>query len=86
MPHTAIEEVSEAWQLLERAPRCRIVMLADGFELDPPGSLARLLSRRHPSLPVVAFEDPDPAAVRHGPVPCEDPTPSPATLSLARAR
>jgi hypothetical protein len=51
---TAFIEASTAWEVLERAPGCMMVMLTDDLDDRSADSIMRLLSRRHPALPVLA--------------------------------
>lgn len=58
LPHgTELQEASEAWELVARAPGSRMVVLAGELSSVSTGSLERLLARRHPGLPVLAMAD-----------------------------
>lgn len=52
---TTIEQLDATWQVLERAPSSRLVMLAGQIEGTPPESVMQLLSSRHPGLPVLCL-------------------------------
>ncbi len=53
---TRLGEAGAVWEVLEQAPSCGVVMLADDLGDVSARSLMRLLGRRHPRLPVVALD------------------------------
>jgi succinyl-CoA synthetase alpha subunit len=52
---TCFEQVDATWEMLERAPSSRMVMLAGELDGSSPESAMHLLGSRHPRLPVVAL-------------------------------
>jgi hypothetical protein len=50
---TRFEELGTFWQLLERAPQSRAVILSGDLDDVPAESLLHTLAHRHPHLPVV---------------------------------
>jgi hypothetical protein len=54
-PDTRLGEAGAVWEVLEQAPSCGVVMLADDLGDVSARSLMRLLGQRHPRLPVVAL-------------------------------
>jgi hypothetical protein len=56
---TCFEEVSTLGEVLERAPASRMVILNDALDDVSAAALMRILSLRHPRLPVITL---DPAA------------------------
>jgi hypothetical protein len=58
---TGFSEAGEVAEVLERAPRSRMVVLTGDLDDADAGSLLRLLGQRHPQLPVVSvFDEPLP--------------------------
>jgi hypothetical protein len=57
-PGTRFEEAGTFWQVLERAPMSRIVVLSGELDELPAGSLRRSLGHRHPDLPLISLEPP----------------------------
>ncbi len=55
---TRFEEAAATWEVLERAPCSRIVMLAGDLDGSSPESVMHLLGNRHPLLPVLALSAP----------------------------
>jgi hypothetical protein len=55
---TRFEEAAATWEMLERAPSSRIVMLAGELDGSSPESVMHLLGNRHPLLPVLALSAP----------------------------
>lgn len=55
---TRFEEATATWEVLERAPSSRIVMLAGDLDGSSPESVMHLLGNRHPLLPVLALSAP----------------------------
>jgi hypothetical protein len=53
-PSTSFIEAHETWEVLTRAPGSRMVVLSGNLGDVSAGSLMRLLSRRHPTLPVIS--------------------------------
>jgi hypothetical protein len=51
---TRFEELGTFWQLLERAPQSRAVILSGDLDDVPAESLLHTLAHRHPDLPVVS--------------------------------
>jgi hypothetical protein len=54
---TPFVEARETWQALARAPESRMVVLTGDLEDISAQGLMRVLSRRHPLLPVIALGD-----------------------------
>jgi hypothetical protein len=52
---TRLGEAGAVWEVLEQAPTCGVVMLADDLGDVSAQSLMRVLGQRYPSLPVVAL-------------------------------
>lgn len=50
---TCFQEAEARWEVLERAPTSRMVMLAGDVEGSSPESVIDLIGSRHPRLPVV---------------------------------
>jgi hypothetical protein len=57
-PGALVIEVLNVWELLTHAPECQLVVLAGDLDDAPADALMRLLSHRHPKLPVVRLRDP----------------------------
>ena len=57
-PDTAFAEAGNVWEVLQRAPRCGVVMLAGALPDVSARTLTELLGRRHPWLPVVVLDPP----------------------------
>ena len=57
---TVFEEAGAFSEVLEHAPRSRIVVFSGDFPDVPADSFARVLARRHPRLPVVRLDAPAP--------------------------
>lgn len=55
---TSFEQADAMWELLERAPGSRIVMLAGELDDGSTESVISLLGNRHPQLPVLALGEP----------------------------
>jgi hypothetical protein len=53
---TQFEEAGTFWEVLERAPWSRMVILSGDLDELPGESLLHSLAHRHPDLPVVSFE------------------------------
>jgi DNA-binding NtrC family response regulator len=58
---TTFSEAQDIAEVLERAPRSRMVVLAGDLDDADAESLMRLLGARHPQLPVICVEEPMPA-------------------------
>lgn len=54
---TSFEQADATWEVLERAPTSRLVMLAGELDDGSSESVMHLLGNRHPRLPVVALGD-----------------------------
>jgi hypothetical protein len=54
---TMFEQAGAFWEVLVRAPSSRMVVLSGELEV-PAASLMRMLSHRHPGLPVVSLDVP----------------------------
>jgi hypothetical protein len=52
---TSFEQAVATWEVLERAPSSRLVMLAGELDDGSSESVMHLLGNRHPRLPVVAL-------------------------------
>lgn len=52
---TRFTEAAATWEVLEQAPRSRMVMLAGELEGSSAESVIHLLGNRHPQLPVLAL-------------------------------
>ncbi|MCW3028389.1 MAG: hypothetical protein JWN81_1600 [Solirubrobacterales bacterium] len=57
---TVFEELSTLAEVLERAPASRMVILNGGLEDVSGRALMRILGQRHPTLPVISLELPNP--------------------------
>lgn len=57
MPGTSFEQAVATWEVLERAPSSRLVMLAGALADGSSEAAMHLLGSRHPRLPVVALGD-----------------------------
>lgn len=55
-PGTRFEELGAFWQVLERAPCSRMVILSGDLDELSAESLLHSLAHRHPDLPVVSLE------------------------------
>jgi hypothetical protein len=60
-PSTTFEEAGAFWEVLVRAPASSMVILSGELDEIPAGSLMQMLARRHPGLPVVSLDPPNPA-------------------------
>jgi DNA-binding NtrC family response regulator len=60
---TAFAEASTLSEVLEQAPRARMVILSGWLEDGSPLSLTRALGQRHPTLPVITVDGPRPHRV-----------------------
>jgi hypothetical protein len=54
---TSFEQAEATWEVLERAPSSKLVMLAGELDDGSSESVMHLLGNRHPRLPVVALGD-----------------------------
>jgi hypothetical protein len=59
-PGTRFEELSSLGDMLERAAASRMVILDGGLPGVPAGIVARMLAQRHPRLPVIRLDPPNP--------------------------
>jgi hypothetical protein len=57
---TLFEEMTMLGEVLERAPTSRMVILNGGLDDVSARSLMRILSQRHPRLPVISLDPSDP--------------------------
>jgi hypothetical protein len=57
---TIFEELGTLAEVLERAPASRMVILNGGLEDVSGSALMRILGQRHPTLPVISLELPNP--------------------------
>jgi hypothetical protein len=57
---TLFEELGTLAEVLERAPASRMVILNGGLEDVSGSALMRILGQRHPTLPVISLELPNP--------------------------
>jgi hypothetical protein len=55
-PGTTLDHAGRTWEMLERAPASRMVMLAGDVDGMSVQALAQLLGRRHPDLPVLTLD------------------------------
>lgn len=55
---TCFEQADATWEMLERAPSSRMVMLAGELDGSSAESAMHLLGSRHPRLPVIALGEP----------------------------
>jgi hypothetical protein len=55
------EELSTLAEVLERAQASRMVILSGGLEDVSGRALMRILGQRHPTLPLIGVDLPDPA-------------------------
>jgi hypothetical protein len=55
-PGTVFEEAAAIYQVLERAPASRLVVLSGDLDDFPAESLMQALAHRHPGLPVVSLD------------------------------
>jgi hypothetical protein len=53
---TQFEEAATFWEVLERAPGSRMIVLSGDLDELPAESLLHSLGHRHPDLPVVSLE------------------------------
>jgi hypothetical protein len=58
---TVFEELSTLAEVLERAQASRMVILSGGLEDVSGRALMRILGQRHPTLPLIGVDLPDPA-------------------------
>jgi len=54
---TQFVEANAAWEVLQRAPSSRMVVLVGDLKDISADSLTRLLGRRHPELPVLTLDN-----------------------------
>jgi DNA-binding NtrC family response regulator len=61
-PATAFEQAGAFWEVLVQAPRISMVILSGELDDVPAESLLAMLAHRHPDLPVVSLDPPEPLA------------------------
>ncbi|MHB1539354.1 MAG: hypothetical protein ACYCUM_13090 [Solirubrobacteraceae bacterium] len=57
-PGTSFDEAVATWEVLERAPSSRLLMLAGELDDGSSESVMHLVGKRHPSLPIVTLSEP----------------------------
>jgi hypothetical protein len=64
-PSTSFEQASAIWEVLERAPQSKLVILSGALEGIPAQALMEMLGHRHPEVPVVCIDaHADPVSAR----------------------